>query len=96
MIDQELISIAGEYWFGGQFSLYFDPRGTEISHFMIMEERLVFFFFYFLVSLKIKREREIYCDKSDDMIEIFLSRMQDLLIKYACYLKLRFDNQELK
>lgn len=76
--------------------MYFDPRGTEISHFMIMEERLVFFFFYFLVSLKIKREREIYCDKSDDMIEIFLSRMQDLLIKYACYLKLRFDNQELK
>lgn len=30
------------------------------------------------------------------MIEIFLSRMQDLLIKYARYLKLRFDNQELK
>lgn len=93
MIDQELISIAGEYWFGGQFSLYFDPRGTEISHSMIMEERLIFFFFY---SQFKNEERNIYCDKSDDTIEIFLSRMQDLSIKYACYLKLKFDNQELK
>lgn len=93
MIDQELISIAGEYWFGGQFSLYFDPRGTKIS--FDDHGGKAYFFFFFYSQFK-NEERNIYCDKSDDTIEIFLSRMQDLSIKYACYLKLKFDNQELK